>query len=218
MGRLGGCVTLALSMTNLDTSQNFSVRMPISRPCRQSRDMTTSSMGTLPARSPRPVMVVCATEAPACSAASVLATPRPKSWWQWISTGFFEALDHLLDDMVHGVGSAAAHGVGQGESVHVAFGGDSLDDVEEAIDFGARGVDGEEDGVQAGFLGGAGGIDGRLHGAIEGPAVGVLDHVVAGGNFDHHAGTAAGLDHPDLFWNAASESEDLDFRPSAAIS
>ena len=91
----------------------------------------------------------------------------------------------------------------------MAFGGDSLDDVEEAIDFGARGVDGEEDGVQAGFLGGAGGVDGGLHGAIEGPAVGVLDHVVAGGNFDHHAGTAASLDDLDLFGDTAGEGEDF---------
>ena len=35
------------------------------------------------------MIVVCATEAPAASAAIVLATPSPKSWWQWISTGFF---------------------------------------------------------------------------------------------------------------------------------
>ena len=120
-----------------------------------------------------------------------------------------QALDRFLDDVVDRVGSAAAHGVGQGEGVHVAFGGDSLDDVEEAIDFGARGVDGEEDRVQAGFLGGAGGVDGGLHGAIEGPAVGVLDHVVAGGNFDDHAGAAASLDDLDLFGDAAGEGEDF---------
>ncbi len=52
--------------------------------------MTTSSTGTLPARSPSPVIVVCATDAPAARAAMLLATPRPKSWWQWISTGFFK--------------------------------------------------------------------------------------------------------------------------------
>ena len=54
-----------------------------------------------------------------------------------------------------------------------------------------------------------GGVDGGLHGAIEGPAVGVLDHVVAGGNFDDHAVAAAGLDDLDLFGNAAAEGEDF---------
>ena len=89
IGRFGGTETLARSITKRETSQNFSVWMPRSMPCRHSSDMTTSSIGTLPARSPRPVIVVCATEAPAASAAIVFATPSPKSWWQWISTGFF---------------------------------------------------------------------------------------------------------------------------------
>ena len=93
--------------------------------------------------------------------------------------------------------------------VHVAFGGDALDDVEQAIDFGARRVDREEDGVEAGFLGGERRVDGGLHGAIEGPAVGVLDHVVAGGNLDDHARAAAGLDDLDLFGDAAREGEDF---------
>ena len=75
-------MTFARSITNFETSQNFSVWMPRSMPFRHSSDITTSSIGTLPARSPRPVTVVCATDAPAASAAIVLATPSPKSWWQ----------------------------------------------------------------------------------------------------------------------------------------
>src|SRR4030095_11374895 len=89
IGRFGGCCTFARSMTNFEVSTNFSVLIPRFTSWRQSSERTTSSIGTLPARSPRPVMVVCATDAPASRAATVLATPRPKSWWQWISTGFF---------------------------------------------------------------------------------------------------------------------------------
>ena len=50
--------------------------------------MTSGSSGQLPARSPMPLTVTCAQQAPAFSAAIVVATERPKSSWKCASTGF----------------------------------------------------------------------------------------------------------------------------------
>jgi len=48
--------------------------------------MTTSSSEQLPARSPMPLMVHSIWRAPALTAASELATARPRSSWQWTLT------------------------------------------------------------------------------------------------------------------------------------
>ena len=127
--------------------------------------------------------------------------------------GLLEALDHLRDDVADRVGRGAAHRVGNRQRVHVAFGGHHLDDLEEPIELGARGVDGEEDRVKTGFLGGQRGFDRRLHGALDRPPVAVLDHVVAGRNLDDDALAAAVLDDLHLGRDAAREPEDLGFQP-----
>jgi hypothetical protein len=60
--------------------------MPVRHPSKTSgrvfRAMTTSSMAALPARSPMPLIVTSICLAPACTAASVLATAMPRSSWQ----------------------------------------------------------------------------------------------------------------------------------------
>ncbi len=103
----------------------------------------------------------------------------------------------------------ATHRVGYRERVHVAFGGHLLDDVEKAVQLGASGVDREENRVEAGFLGREGRVNRGFHRAIDRPAVAVLDHVIAGRDFDDNALTSAGLDHVDLGRDAASEAEDF---------
>src|SRR5437879_3806484 len=123
--------------------------------------------------------------------------------------GLLQPLDGFLYHMVNGIGGAAAHGVRESEGVHVALGGDFLDDVEQAIDFRAGGVNSEKHGVQARFFGGARGVNGGLHGAIKGPSIGVLDHVIAGGNLDNYALTSAGFDDLDLFGNAAGKGKNF---------
>ena len=113
---------------------------------------------------------------------------------------------HLVDRFRSG----HAHGVGDREGVHVAFFGDLLEPCPAAsVYFGARGVDGEKDGVKSGFFRGKRGVDGGLDRAVHGPAVGVLDHVVAGGNFDDHAAAAARLHYSHFFGDAAAEGENL---------
>ena len=89
------------------------------------------------------------------------------------------------------------------------FGRHLLDDVEEAIELGAGGVDREEDGVETGCLGGERGLDRRLHRALDRPAVAVLDHVIAGRDLDDDARAAARLDDVDLGRDTAGKAEDL---------
>ena len=153
--------------------------------------------------------MVCATDAPAASAATRVGHAKTEVLVAVNLDRLLEALDHLLHDVRHRVGRAHAHRVGDGQRVHVPFGRDLLDDVEEAIELGARGVDREEDGVEAGSLGGERRLDRGLHRALDRPAVAVLDHVVAGGDLDHHARAATRLDHLDLRRDAAGEAEDL---------
>ena len=50
--------------------------------------MTVSSSGTLPERSPMPLTETWTVPTPWATAVSVLATPRPKSMWKWVSSGF----------------------------------------------------------------------------------------------------------------------------------
>ena len=51
--------------------------------CGRRSAMTISSREALPARSPRPLIVHSTCAAPAVTAASELATARPRSSWQW---------------------------------------------------------------------------------------------------------------------------------------
>ena len=175
--------------------------------------MTTSSIGTLPARSPSPVIVVCATDGAGGQRGNRVGHAEPEILVAVDFDRLLQALDDLLHDVADRIRRAPADRVGHRQRVHVAFGGDLVDDVEEPADLGARGVDGEEDGVEAGFLGRERRVDRGLHGPIHAPAVGVLDHVVAGGNLDDHAGAAARLDDLDLFGNAAREREDFGLQP-----
>ncbi len=86
-GRFFGCVTPDMSATIRAISVNFVVSMPVSTPYMVSRASTVSSVGALPARSPRPLTVVWITEAPSATAMMLLATPMPKSMWKWVSRG-----------------------------------------------------------------------------------------------------------------------------------
>ncbi len=54
-----------------------------SRSARTRVAMTISSSEALPARSPMPLIVHSTWRAPPLTAASVLATARPRSSWQW---------------------------------------------------------------------------------------------------------------------------------------
>ena len=58
--------------------------------------MAISSSAALPARSPRPFMVACASCAPAPRAAIVLATAIPKSLWQCTPIGTWMLLVSLV--------------------------------------------------------------------------------------------------------------------------
>ena len=53
--------------------------------------MTSSSNGVFPARSPRPFTVTWAQVAPAFKAATVFASAKPRSSWQWIESGAIPA-------------------------------------------------------------------------------------------------------------------------------
>jgi hypothetical protein len=58
---------------------------PVSTPRQRSRPSATVSSAALPARSPRPRIVVFTLVAPALTAASVLAVAIPRSLWACIS-------------------------------------------------------------------------------------------------------------------------------------
>ena len=120
-----------------------------------------------------------------------------------------QAIDDLLHRVRYGIRRAHADGIGHRQRVHVPFGRHALDDVEEAIELGARGVDGEEDRVESRLFRRDRRFDRRLHGAVHRPAVRVLDHVVADRDLDDHAVHAARLDDFDLLRNTAREREDL---------
>ena len=93
---------------------------------------------------------VCATDAPASrnrvrdAEAEVLVSVNLDR--------LLEPLDHLLHDVADRLGRGAANRVGNRQRVHVPFGRDLLDDVEEAIELGPRGVDREEHRIETGFL------------------------------------------------------------------
>ncbi len=123
----------------------------------------------------------------------------------------FQALDHSLHHVIHRVWRGATHRIGQGERVHVALGRHALDHIEQWLHFRAGRVDGEKDGVQAGIFRGQCGVDGRLDGAVEGPPVRILDHVLAGGDLDHHTAAAACLDGSYLIGDTTAESKDFRF-------
>jgi len=127
--------------------------------------------------------------------------------------GLLQAIDDLRDDDRDGFRGDHAHRVGDRQRIHVAFRGDLRDDVQETAQLRAGGVDGEEDGIEAGFLCRERRIDGRLHRAVERPAVCVLDHVVARGDLDHHALYATALYDLNLIRNTAGERKNLGFQP-----
>ena len=171
IGRFGGCWTFARSMTNFDVSTNFSVLMPTSTPCRheQRQDdvlhrhvagaLAEARDGRVRHRRAR----LQRRERVRDAETEVLVTVDLDR--------LLQALDDLRHDDRDGVGRDDAERVGDRERVHVAFGGDLRDDVEEAVELGARRVDREEDRVEAGFLRRERRVDGRLHRAVERPAV-----------------------------------------------
>jgi len=120
-----------------------------------------------------------------------------------------KAIDHLPHRVRHSVRRAPADGIRHRQRVHVPVGRHLLDDVEEAIELRARRVDGEEDRVEAGRLRRERRVDRRLHRAVHRPAVGVPDHVIAGGDLDDDAADAARLHDLDLVGDAAREREHL---------
>ena len=127
-----------------------------------------------------------------------------------------EPLDSLLDHVVDGLRRGDAERIGECEGVHVAFGGHTLDDVQQSLDLGARGVDGKEHGIETRLFRGDGRLDRGLHGSVAGPSVGPLDQVIAGGNLNDHALAPASLDHLDFFGDAAPEGKN--FRLEAQVS
>ena len=86
-GRLEGCCTPVSSATSRAIAVNRSVLIPMSIPYIVRSASTVSSIGALPALSPRPLTVVWITEAPSATARTVLATPMPKSMWKCVSSG-----------------------------------------------------------------------------------------------------------------------------------
>ena len=91
----------------------------------------------------------------------------------------------------------------------MAFGGHLLDDVEKPVQLRARRVDCEKHRVQAGLFRRERRLDGGFHRPLNGPAVGVLDHVIACRDLDDDPLTAAGLDHFDLVGDAPRKSKNL---------
>ncbi|MNL73439.1 hypothetical protein D3C87_1988990 [compost metagenome] len=82
IGFAGGSGRPAAVLTNSASSLKWMVSSPVRPPYKCFQARATSSMEALPARSPIPVTVVLAHNAPASNAASVLAVAIPKSLWQ----------------------------------------------------------------------------------------------------------------------------------------
>jgi len=60
-----------------------------------------------------------------------------------------QPIDHLRNHDRDRLGRRDAHGVGNRQRVHVAFGGDLRHDVQEPVELGAGRIDGEEHRVEA---------------------------------------------------------------------
>ena len=69
---------------------------------------------------------------------------------------------HGLDQIGDGVGGQHAHGVHNGQGVHVAVVGHVLQEIQRPLHGGPGHVDREEYRVEPGFLGGQRGLDGQL--------------------------------------------------------
>jgi hypothetical protein len=83
---LGWTLKPVMAETRREARVIISVLMPVTKgrvSRRVRRAMTISSMAALPARSPMPLTVHSTWRAPALTAASELATARPRSLWQW---------------------------------------------------------------------------------------------------------------------------------------
>src|SRR5262245_59652930 len=108
--------------------------------------MTTSSSEVLPARSPRPLMVHSIWSQPSWTAASELATARPRSLWQWMLRttlpilGTFSQVAEAPGDLLR---RRVAHRVGDVDGAGAGVDG-RLDDVAHEVEVGARAVLGRE--------------------------------------------------------------------------
>ena len=76
--------------------------------------MATSSSAVLPARSPMPLTVHSTWPAPASTAASELATARPRSSWQCALSTTVSAPGHAREDVAEHRGVLGRHGVADG--------------------------------------------------------------------------------------------------------
>ena len=170
-------------------------------------------MGVLPARSPMPAIVVCTTLAPAATARTVFATPRPKSMCMWVSSGTSQRSRDALAKRGDGVRPQRAHRVDQRQRVHVAGVGDLADQADVVLQRRARGVDREERDQQPLLVGVRGGLDRRLDRALDRPAVALLDEMAAGRHLHDHAGHAAVHGALDVVDHAARERVDRRRQP-----
>ena len=91
----------------------------------------------------------------------------------------------------------------------MAFGRNPCDKVQVPVELSAGGVDREENRVEAGLPGRQRRLDREVDGALERPAVRLLDDVSGGGDLDDDAGHAALAGHLHVGHHAAGEGEDL---------
>ena len=109
------------------------------------KTITISSSEQLPARSPMPLMVHSICRAPACTAASELATAKPRSSWQWTLTTarIAQRLHHAADQrrvfVRHGVADGVRNVDGAG-----ARGDDGARNLFEIVGIGAGSVFGRK--------------------------------------------------------------------------
>ena len=136
-----------------------------------------SSSGTFPERSPTPVTETWTVPTPCDTAASVFATPSPKSMWKCVSNGFvIRSLTlRVMYDAAGGLRTPER--VDENEPVHVPVALDRLDQVQELVDVGARRVDREEDDFEPVLMRKPRRLDRRLDRALVRPLVGELDDV-----------------------------------------
>jgi hypothetical protein len=109
--------------------------------------MTISSSEALPARSPRPLIVHSTWRAPARTAASELATARPRSLWQCTDHTTLSELGtrsiRLRMVAANCSGHVVADGVGHVDGLRAGL-DHGLEDAHQEIDLGAAGVLGRE--------------------------------------------------------------------------
>ncbi len=122
---------------------------------------------------------------------------------------FADARLHLFGEVGNGVGGGPAERVDQRQGIHVAVGGDVVDEVQEPAQLGACRIDGEEDDVEALLVG----VPRRLHREVDcllqWPLVPQLDDVLAAGDLDNNPLDAAVHGALDVGDHAARKGEDL---------